>query len=201
MKKILLSFACICLLFTLANITIHANNKDTKQILVHIKGADNLYLLNLNNKTMQVKTISSYLYTPISCLDNELSTLKSVDFTSSYTCLLNSIAHTFHTEIDNYVSIDMQKTLHAVGLKDDEYDYQTLESLTKTAKKILHNFKITMIANYTDYIETDLNVKDIYELYQFFSKDDFKTKYYYPNYLVFNQKYYLLDTRFHLKKN
>lgn len=197
MKKILLTIICICMLWT----PIKAEETIKQEsILISIKGAENLYLININDKTMKVKTISTNLYTKISCLDNEYSTLKSVDFTKSYPCLINTLAHCLNTKINHYVSVNMPAILKEIGLKENEYDYQTLDSLTSTAKKILKHFKLSMIIHYDDFIETDLNVNEIYELYQFFHKDKFSTKYYYLNYLVMNQRYYLLDARFHLKK-
>lgn len=197
MKKILLTIICICMLWT----PIKAEETIKQEsILISIKGAENLYLININDKTMKVKTISTNLYTKISCLDNEYSTLKSVDFTKSYPCLINTLAHYLNTKINHYVSVNMPAILKEIGLKENEYDYQTLDSLTSTAKKILKHFKLSMIIHYDDFIVTDLNVNEIYELYQFFHKDKFSTKYYYLNYLVMNQRYYLLDARFHLKK-
>lgn len=198
MKKILLPIITLCLLLNTLMLPIHA--ADTKQILVNIKGADNLYLISLKGKSMKVKTISNHLYTKISCLDNEYSTLKSVDFTNSYACLINSLNQSLHTTIDNYVIINMPAILKEVGLNENEYDYQSLASLTSVAKKILNKFKLSMIVHYKDFIETDLGVNDLYELYQFYHKEKFTTKYYYLNYIVMNDKYYLFDTSFHLKK-
>lgn len=200
MRKTLVSMIAFCLLFTTLLVPLQAAQKDTKQILVNIKGAENLYLISLKGKTMKVKTISNQLYTKISCLDNEYSTLKSVDFTSSYTCLSNSMSKTLNTKIDNYVTINMSAILKEVGLNENEYDYQSLDSLTSVAKKILNNFKLSMITHYNDFIETDLSVNDLYELYQFYRKEKFTTKYYYLNYIVMNNKFYLLDASFHLKK-
>lgn len=198
MKKILLPIITLCLLLNTLMLPIHA--ADTKQILVNIKGADNLYLISLKGKSMKVKTISNHLYTKISCLDNEYSTLKSVDFTNSYACLINSLNQSLHTTIDNYVIINMPAILKEVGLNENEYDYQSLASLTSVAKKILNKFKLSMIVHYKDFIETDLGANDLYELYQFYHKEKFTTKYYYLNYIVMNDKYYLFDTSFHLKK-
>lgn len=200
MRKFLIPMITFCLLFTTLLVPLQAAQKDTKQILVNIKGAENLYLISLKGKTMKVKTISNQLYTKISCLDNEYSTLKSVDFTSSYTCLSNSMSKTLNTKIDNYVIINMPAILKEVGLNENEYDYQSLDSLTSVAKKILNNFKLSMIAHYSDFIETDLSVNDLYELYQFYHKEKFTTKYYYLNYIVMNDKFFLLDASFHLKK-
>lgn len=200
MRKTLVSMIAFCLLLTTLLVPLQAAEKDTKQILVNIKGAENLYLISLKDKTMKVKTISNQLYTKISCLDNEYSTLKSVDFTSSYTCLSNSMSKTLNTKIDNYVTINMSAILKEVGLNENEYDYQSLDSLTSVAKKILNNFKLSMITHYNDFIETDLSVNDLYELYQFYRKEKFTTKYYYLNYIVMNDKFYLLDASFHLKK-
>lgn len=200
MRKTLVSMIAFCLLLTTLLVPLQAAEKDTKQILVNIKGAENLYLISLKDKTMKVKTISNQLYTKISCLDNEYSTLKSVDFTSSYTCLSNSMSKTLNTKIDNYVTINMSAILKEVGLNENEYDYQSLDSLTSVAKKILNNFKLSMITHYNDFIETDLSVNDLYELYQFYRKEKFTTKYYYLNYIVMNNKFYLLDASFHLKK-
>ncbi|NBK97757.1 MAG: hypothetical protein EOM50_07020 [Erysipelotrichia bacterium] len=198
MKKTILSMIIFVLLLQSVFTPIHANDKI--EILIAIKGDQYLYIVTLQDHTLQVKSVSSHLYTKISCLDNEYATLKSVDFTSSYPCLVNTLNQRLHTNIGYYVAIDMPALLNALHLKEDAYDYQSLHSLTNVAKQILDRFKLSLLIHYQDFVESDLDVNTMYELYCFFTKEKFTTKYYFLNYIVMNHQYYLLDASFHLKK-
>lgn len=195
MKKILISL----LLLVSSMYTIDfVQASSSMDIIVQIQGANNLYLIQLDTNKVHVKSIANRLYTPLSCM-KEPNTLANIDFTNDYDCLVDSLNNIFSESIDYYVSLDMKTLLQDLQIKETTYDYKTLSSLTKVGKEILNNISIKTIVQYQKYIKTNLGLKEMYDLYDFFSDKDFKVKYYYLHYFIHQNKYLLFDTHFYLK--
>lgn len=195
MKKIFIYLIVSFFMITTIQ-NVEANN--TKTILVIIKNDANIYLIKNNDKKMNIHSIPSSLYIPITCL-KENSTIDSVNFTGSYNCLVNSIQYSFDIPIDSYVYIDMPKVLKRFHLHKNTYDYKTLNSLTKTGKIIKDKIDMGMLLEINDYIETDLNLIDMYDLYHFFKAGDLKIHYYFLKYYIYNNYTFLFDNTFYLK--
>lgn len=199
MKKIILLCLSFVLFVSLFSQPLTAKEDDTS-ILIRIEGAKDLYLLKIKENTMNVYIIPEMLYLPIACLENQKSTLKGVDFSSSYDCLLTTINQALNQKVPYYANIKMEKLLSRLNLKKNTYDYKTLDSLCDTGKKIKENLDMGVLIDYQKYLKTNIDFDTIYKLYQFFQKDKIKINYFTQNYFVVNNKYFLITNDFYLKK-
>lgn len=194
MKKIITLLIIYSLLF-ISLTPIKAS--ESLSILIHIENAKDLYLIQLQEKTMKVQIISSSLYLPIPALKEERAMIKEVNFKNNYASLLTTINKAFNKKIQYYVSLDMPALLKHLNLKNNSYDYQSLDSLCKVSKTILAHLNIPTLIDYQSYIDTNLGYQQLYDLYKYFKKDDFTTKYYSLQYFVVNKKYLLLNKDFY----
>lgn len=197
MKKIITILLTCTLLIGTQMIPIHASTK--MQILVQIKNAKDLYLVSLQDKKVNVKSISMKSYLPIDGLDKAYP-LQDINFSKDYESLITTIEKAFHQSIDYYVILDMKTLLKDLEIPKSTYDYETLHSLTNTGKAILKEIDIATVIQYQKYIETNLGIKELYNLYDFFKSKDFTLSYYFPHYYEYKDTYLLLDTHFYLKK-
>lgn len=185
----------IVLLFSMVN-EIHANEK--LNILFTVQKDEHMYLMEIKDNNIKVKMISTKIYLPIPCLNNEKNTINSINFAQLNPCLVNTVNKAFNTNITHYIDLDMQSLLKDLNLPKNTYNYKTLSSLTKTAKKIKNKFSLSVLADYKKYITTSLTFQDLYQLYKI-SKKKLKISYYYLNYINIDDTYLLLNNKFHKK--
>lgn len=196
MKRIVF-ILCFVITFLTNPIMIDATQESS--ILVIIKNDTHSYLIKNNGNTSHIYTIPNTLYLPIACLE-ENSTIGSVNFSNSYNCLVNSIENAFQIPIDNYIYIDMPSILSYLNLHKNTYDYQTISSLTKTGSIMKDKIDIGMLFKINDFMETDMNLSDIYDMYHFYKNDNLKVKYYFLKYYIYKEYAFPLEKTFYLQK-
>lgn len=200
MKKIIIIGIGLLLCIPIYSQSVQAKKDDSIHILIQIEEAKDLYLLSIKDNTMKVQIISGKMYLPISCLNNDPSTINSVDFSNSYDCMINSLNKSLHLNIQYYANVKMKKLLKRLDLNKNTYDYKTLDSLCETGKKIKDKLSLSLVIDYQKYIDTNIDFETIYNLYKFFTKEKISIKYYTLSYFVINGKDIPMSTTFHLKK-
>ncbi len=187
MKKII-TYILVCA-FMIS--PIHAQSKET--ILVYIEGHEALYIAELYSDEIKIKEVNTKLYLPLVCLANESSTIESVDFNNSYSCLIDSLSDAFNIKIDHYVSLNLAKLLQELDL-----DYPkdgSINTMNKLCTKIKDEIGISEILNYKDYVETSLGFDDLYDFYKL-SKSDIEITQHTLNYIIFEDTYIALQQEF-----
>ena len=199
MKKTVCILLISYLSFSLFTTPLYANEEKTS-ILVSIENSEDFYLLEIYENKMNIKIISSKTYIPISALNNEASTLNSVNFSVSYEILLNSIETFLEEEIPYYVHIEIEPLLKQLNLSEDLYKEKTLRSLCESALQIKKNMNLNTLINYKKYIKTNLTIKQIYSFYMKFKNNKINYSYYTLPYLIYEDCYIPMERTFYLKE-
>lgn len=94
----------------------------------------------------------------------------------------------FDLNISNHVELNLSKF-------NDPSSYQDVDSLKKYFKDLVSSLKPSMLFNINDYLTSDLSLQDYFSLFDLVKKP-YPLTFYYPSYLIFNNKIYYLDNQF-----
>ena len=173
MKKILCG-----LLLLIAFITPIQAKQKSSTLLIPSDGY--YYYLITNQKTdFQIFALSKYTKMPITCLNYQIS--DTHDFASNQTarnCLINSINHTFDTNITHYVTLNSKKMANALDLPNSKHDpFQQLTNYFLSNKVSLSLFDLYELYQS---LSTDLSLSNLYRYYQLFTSKQFHYEKHYP---------------------
>lgn len=191
MKKLM-----ICCLFLLSCTSVNA--RTPQSILVYGKAMQQLFILTIVNDTqVEIKTIPTDLYVPITCAKQAPHALTSLTQGDNQDCLIASLNASFALTIQDYIQIDIDAVNTNFAIDKNAYDMKTFASLQAYFDEIALSLGINDLFHYQDYINTNLNLKDLYDFYAVYTNDELELKYQFLSY-VFIQKrmLYPLTTSF-----
>lgn len=73
--------------------------------------------------------------------------------------------------------------------------YDNVNSLKKYFKELVSSLKPSMLFQINDYVKSDLSLQDYFSLFDLIQKP-YPLTFYYPSYLIINNKIYYLDNQF-----
>lgn len=132
-----------------------------------------LYILEYNDSLsyFTINPLKEAVEIPVSCLNNEVTSLNQINFTNSPACLMTSLNQAFKLNITSY--IDLKNSV----------DIQDLKEISKTRKL---NDLLYLYQN----AETSYSLIDFYQLYKNYQKlDKFTYQTNYPILFKLDQNY------------
>lgn len=192
MKRILI----ICL-FLLNPITSYA--KDTKTILIYSKDMQQLFILkSVNDTDIELRTIDKSTYIKPACAS---STLVSIDsLLSSKACLIDSIEQNFSLTIDNYINLNLEAIDEDYTLTYRATDLHSFDDVQTYFEELGATINFSVIWRFYEYMDTDLDIKELFDFYDLYASESLTTTYYYPFLIQINSHWIPLDKSFYLKQ-
>lgn len=174
MKKLLLS--CFLLL------QINPLNEHHEAVIFNLN-TDTFYLVEYTDTltSITLRYLDENTRLPIACMNNEIAPLRSINFSASPKCLMNTLNNAFHLNIDSYVDLQNQFSL---------------ESL----KTLAENKKLVDLLQAIQSVRTNVSLTTFYSLYNAYTKlDELKLTHEYPT-LIKNNNDYLPLSNFEAEK-
>ena len=191
MKK-LIFILTIVLLFA-----IPVQAEETYTILIHIQNAPNLYIMEIHDENVNVKTISNKTFLPIPALDMQSASIEEVNFSSAPKTLCNTISYFTKENIPYYVSLSLEELMN--DLEINTYNLDTLSSLCDLAHTIKEKITIPVLLQYKKYINTNLSIKQLMHLYSLFQDSKMNYHFYHLFYFCTSNYDIPLETTFYLQ--
>ncbi len=163
MKKIFLSLCILTFLFT------PISAQSNLSFLLSIQGYDAMYIIDIIDTKIIVKEIQSDAYLPSTC-----------DFNQS-DCKIETINTYFNTRLSSYIHVQLDTLLTDFDVEIE--DAHTIETLKDISSQCIQQLSFTTILNYNKYIQTNLSISDIYDLYSL-SKKQTTSSYYALEYIT-----------------
>ena len=195
-KEVLMKILCVFISLVLC-LPVQIQAKQVYEILIQVENSEQLYIVSIEKEKMKVEIIETKVHIPIRALNNEISSIQSVNFNDSPLSLLTTINQFLQRNIQYYVHIEMETLLNDLHLSS-MYDYETLDSLCKSALAIKEAISLSQIMNYQNYIDTNISVRELFEIYTMI-KDELNVSYYTLSYLVVDDMYIPIDKTFYEK--
>lgn len=194
-KKIIL----VCLLMVVSMTPVQAKVEHTITIvskqLPYI-----IYVQVVDEKHMKVRFIPSELRLPTPCKSDSITPLQSLDVYKDIDCVKETIKNTFHVTSENFVFIYLDNIANKLDLPYKDLDFKKISTMTDYFSRILKKLNVSMILNYSDYIESDLGIKDYYDYYTMFKGKRVSIDYSYVNLIYIGKQAIPLDLKFHTSK-
>lgn len=184
-KKILISS---CLLLLLNNPQIMKIDKIDKQILIVSEKLPQVFIATLrDDKSYDVVLLPNDTRVNLTCMENKSTKLSNFKLNDvGKKCMVDSLNNNFDMDIDNYVILDFDKITTDFKIDTKNNQLESFDNILKIFKEVAGELNVSIIMNYSKYIDTNLNVGDLYNLYQSYSKGKVTIHYYYP-YLIYSQ--------------
>lgn len=195
MKKIKILSICSCLML-LSCLPAHAATATT--ILIYSDRLSMFLLLTAkNDHEVDIATIPSDIVFPITCANNTPATLSTITDADMQTCMIETVSSALSISVTKYIYLHGKAIEQAYVTTLSMKDIQNLEQLQSYFSAIGEQVHLSVVWKFPQYMNTNLSLSQIYDLYQIYKAEDFSITYHFLHLLQYQYKWYALDRHFY----
>ena len=166
--------------------TISIKSKETTQVLITGKDMKKLFIITYDEDAtyFSTTTIDKEVILPITCLNNEITSIKSFKYSNSYPCLMNTLNKNYDLHITRYIDLNKKNILKDFDINIEEINYGN--DILSYSSKLANNLSFTTILKYKDYISTNYSIIDLYDIFKLYNnkKTDINIEHFTYTYVV-----------------